>query len=124
MYQPVMKARMEELERRKAEIAERMAQAPADVPDVNPILPTSIASRSGSSPRRSTIRMAGREAAEAIRSLIGDVVLKPGPKRGQVDAELRGELMGILDFTGSGQHQGGSEVRTNAVARPRNQTSL
>jgi hypothetical protein len=35
--------------------------------------------------------------------VIGDVVLKPGPMRGQVEAELRGELMGILDFTGSHQ---------------------
>jgi hypothetical protein len=30
---------------------------------------------------------------------IGEVVLKPRPKRGQVDAELRGELMGTLNFT-------------------------
>ena len=36
MYQPSMKARMDELERQKAEIAARMAGAPADVPDVHP----------------------------------------------------------------------------------------
>ncbi len=33
MYQPSMKARMDDLERQKAEIAARMAQAPADVLD-------------------------------------------------------------------------------------------
>ncbi|MFD2237191.1 hypothetical protein [Aureimonas populi] len=40
----------------------------------------------------------GRQAAEALRSLIGEIVLAPGPKRGEVHAELRGELMGILAF--------------------------
>lgn len=36
MYQPSMKARMEELKRQKAEIAARLAVAPAGVPDVHP----------------------------------------------------------------------------------------
>ena len=36
LYQPSMKARMDELERQKAEIAERLAQVPADIPDVHP----------------------------------------------------------------------------------------
>ena len=36
MYQPSMKARMDELERQKAEITARMAHAPADMPDVHP----------------------------------------------------------------------------------------
>jgi site-specific DNA recombinase len=31
-----MKARMDELERQKAEIAERLVQTPADIPDVHP----------------------------------------------------------------------------------------
>ena len=37
-----------------------------------------------------------RDAAEAIRALIGEVVLTPGEKRGEVHASLRGELMAIL----------------------------
>jgi hypothetical protein len=49
---------------------------------------------------------------------IGEVVLKPGPKRGQVDAELRGELMGTLDFTLGHENQRAGEVRTNVVAHP------
>ena len=97
MYQPVMKARIEKLERRKAEIAERMAQAPADLPDVHPnvanIYRAKVATEVLDDPD------GGAPAAEAIRSLIGDVVLRPGPKRGQVEAELRGELMGILELT-------------------------
>lgn len=98
LYQPSMKARMAELERDKAEIAARMAQAPADVPDVHP----NIASVYRRNVERFTEALndpdGGREAAEALRSLIGEIVLTPGPKRGEVHAELRGELMGILAF--------------------------
>lgn len=36
LYQPVMKARMAELERQKDEITARMAQAPQAIPDVHP----------------------------------------------------------------------------------------
>lgn len=84
------------LERRKAEIVERLAQAPADVPDVHP------------------------NVANIYRIKVATFILKSGPKRGQVEAELRGELMGILDFTGSRQNQRVDEVMTNAVARRRN----
>ncbi|MFT4182747.1 MAG: recombinase family protein [Rhizobium sp.] len=98
LYQPSMKARMAELERDKIEIAARMAQAPADVPDVHP----NIASVYRRNVERFTEALkdpdGGRQAAEALRSLIGEIVLTPGPKRGEVHAELRGELMGILAF--------------------------
>lgn len=98
MYQPTMKARMAELERDKAEILNRLAEAPADVPDVHP----NIASVYRRNVERFTEALndpdGGREAAEALRSLIGEIVLTPGPKRGEVHAELRGELMGILAF--------------------------
>lgn len=89
---------MAELERDKAEIAARMAQAPADVPDVHP----NIASVYRRNVERFTEALndpdGGRQAAEALRSLIGEIVQTPGPKRGEVHAELRGELMGILTF--------------------------
>ncbi|WP_205911891.1 hypothetical protein [Rhodobacter sp. SGA-6-6] len=96
MYQPSMKARMDELERQKADIAARMAEAPADVPDVHPNVAANYS--------RNVVRFAealsdpdgGRQAAEALRSLIGEIIVTPGEKRGEVHAELRGELMGIL----------------------------
>lgn len=44
------------------------------------------------------IRMGGRQAAEVLRSLIGEVTVTPGEKRHEIRAELRGELMGILDI--------------------------
>jgi site-specific DNA recombinase len=120
MYQPVMKARMEELERRKADIAGRMAQAPADLPDVHPNVANIYRAKVATFTEVLDDPDGGATAAEAIRSLIGDVVLRPGPKRGQVEAELRGELMGILDFAESSQDQRIGKVRTNAVAGPRN----
>ena len=98
LYQPSMKARMNELERDKAEIIARMAQAPADVPDVHP----NIANVYRRNVERFTEALndpdGGRQAAEALRSLIGEIVLPPSPKRGEVHAELCSELMGILVF--------------------------
>ena len=38
------------------------------------------------------------EAADAIRELIECVTLTPGPKRGQVNATLRGEFGAILEW--------------------------
>lgn len=39
MYQPSMKARMDDLERQKAELVARLSQAPVNVPDVHPPRP-------------------------------------------------------------------------------------
>lgn len=77
LYQPSMKARMNELERDKAEIFARMAQSPADIPDVHPNI-TDIYRRNV---KRFTEALndpdGGREAVEALRSLIGEIVLTP-----------------------------------------------
>ena len=63
----------------------------------------------------------GRQAAEALRSLIGEVILTPGEKRGEVHAELRGELMGILGIAAIQPAEGRMRVMTAVVAGPRNQ---
>ncbi|MFE3839597.1 recombinase family protein, partial [Pseudogemmobacter sonorensis] len=120
MYQPSMKARMDELERQKAEIAARMAEAPADVPDVHPNVAANYS--------RNVARFAealrdpdgGREAAEALRSLIGEIIVTPGEKRGEVHAELRGELMGILGIAAAQPEQGRTGLMTPVAAGPRN----
>jgi site-specific DNA recombinase len=98
MYQPAMKARMGELDQQKAEIEARLAEAPADLPDVHPNIAEHY--------RAKVIRLAetlaepvsNGEAREDIRSLIGEVVITPGEKRGECHATLRGELMAILDL--------------------------
>lgn len=124
MYQPSMKVRMDDLERQKAEIMEPLAQAPADIPDVHPNIATHY--------RRNVERFTealdnpdgGREAAEAIRSLIGGIVLTPGEKRGEVHISLRGELMGILDLAHANGNQREPRFMTAAVAGPRNHLNL
>lgn len=98
LYQPAMKARMAELGRQKAEIEARLALVPPTVPDVHPGIADTY--------RRRVARLAETlddpetrlEAAAAIRSIVGRIVLTPGEKRGEVLATLHGELMGILDF--------------------------
>jgi site-specific DNA recombinase len=88
MHQPAMKARIEELERRKAEIAERMAQAPTDLPDVHPNIANIYRAKVATFTEVLNDPDGGATAAEATRSLIGDVVLRPGLKRGQVDERI------------------------------------
>jgi site-specific DNA recombinase len=101
LYQPSMKARMEELERQKADLMDRLAGVPADVPD---ILPNVCAVY-----RKKVQRLAAAlndpreqaEAAEAIRALIERITLRPGPNRGEVDATLHGELGTIMRWIGA-----------------------
>ncbi|MGX5804046.1 hypothetical protein ACWGS9_22745, partial [Bradyrhizobium sp. Arg314] len=62
----------------------------------------------------------GRRAAEALRSLIGEIVLTPSDRRGAVHAELRGELFGILEFANPEQNQRIDRIMTKGVAGPRN----
>lgn len=65
----------------------------------------------------------GRQAAEALRSLIGEIVLTPGIKRGEVHAELRGELFGILDFIKAEESSRPAGFMSTANAGPRNQST-
>ena len=123
MYQPSMKARMDELERQRAELITWQMYVPADTPDVHP----NIASIYRKRVERFTDALHndddGRIAAEELRSLIKEIVLMPGEKRGEVHAKLRGELFGILDFVDAEHRQRPGEVRTKVEASPRNQNS-
>ena len=122
MYRPAMKARMTELEQQKVEIEARLAEAPADLPDIHPNIAEHYRAR--------VIRLAetlaepesNGEAREDIRSLVGEVVITPGDKRGENHATLRGELMAILDLAAGRRRSPRPEVITNALASPRNQT--
>ncbi|MFC3061665.1 recombinase family protein [Paenirhodobacter populi] len=121
MYQPSMKARMDELERQKAEIAIRMAEAPADMPDVHPNVAANYSRNVARFAEALNDPDGGRQAAEALRSLIGEVIVTPGEKRGEVHAELRGELMGILGIAAAQPEQGRMPVMFPVAAGPRNQ---
>jgi site-specific DNA recombinase len=120
MYQPAMKARMSELEQQKTEIEKRLEDAPADLPDVHPNIAEHY--------RAKVIRLAETlaepeanvETREDIRSLIGEVVITPGEKRGESHVVLRGELMAILDLAAGRRRTPRPEVITKELAGPRN----
>lgn len=120
MYQPTMKTRMDELEQQKTEILARMADVPADVPDIHP----NIAEIYKAKVVQLSDGLADPElhdqAAEAIRALVREVVLTPGDKRGEVKAILRGELMGILDIAAGRKIRNRTQVITKANAGSRN----
>jgi site-specific DNA recombinase len=107
---------MDDLERQKAEIVARIAVETPPLPDVNP----NIAEIYRHKVQHLSVALAdpktAQESTTAIRSLIGEIVLAPGEKRGEVPATLRGELMSILDFA-AGRH----EKRTNV---PRDITAV
>ncbi|KTD99963.1 resolvase [Sphingopyxis sp. H038] len=114
LYQPAMKARMAELDREKAEITARLAEAPADVPDVHPgiaeIYKRKVAALTDTLADPNT-RL---DASSDIRSLVGKIVLHPGGKRGEVHATLHGSLMGILDFVNDNPQPRATRVITKA----------
>ncbi len=67
------------------------------------------------------------EAADALRSLIDQIVLYPGERRGEVRADLYGELGAILALSqggGSKNHTPEAGVRFSVVAGARNQRCL
>ncbi|RWL81845.1 MAG: hypothetical protein EOR67_29180, partial [Mesorhizobium sp.] len=121
LYQPSMKARMEDLERQKAQITARLAVAPTDLPDQHPNIATLYKKRVEQFTHALADHEDGRQAAEALRSLIGKIVLTPGDKRGEVHAELRGELFGILELAKPEQNEQSDDIMTKGVAGPRNQ---
>jgi DNA invertase Pin-like site-specific DNA recombinase len=122
MYQPAMKARMAELEQQKAGIEARLRDAPPDLPDVNPNIAEVYRRRVAHLADTLADGETGHEAVAALRSLVGDVVLRPGERRGEVQATLRGELLAILDMgsLGSMGRPAAPGFITNAVASPRN----
>jgi DNA-directed RNA polymerase subunit L len=116
MYQPVMKARMAELERQKAEILARRADVAPDVPDIHPGVADAY--------RRKVDRLietlddpdSRMEALADIRSLIGKIVVLPSEKRGEVHATLHGEVINILDFARGVQQPGVTRVTTKVAS--------
>lgn len=122
MYQPSMKARMDDLERQKADITARLSKSLDDIPDIHPNIANLYRLRLERLAEALNDPDDGRQAAESLRPLIGEIVLTPGTKRGEVHAELCGELFGILDLANA--EAGGpqtSPFMPVVEASPRNQ---
>ncbi|WP_205938831.1 hypothetical protein [Rhizobium leguminosarum] len=62
------------------------------------------------------------QAAEVLRPLIEKIVLTPGPKRGQIDAVLYGELGTILNWVE--QQAVGNATKRHSRRRPHGSVSL
>jgi site-specific DNA recombinase len=92
MFQRAMIAAMDSLEARKAELSAQLAEAPADTPDM--LLNAShLYANKISHLTEALNRPEDRaEAAQTLRGLIERIVVRPGAKRGQIDATLHGEL--------------------------------
>jgi site-specific DNA recombinase len=116
-----MRDRLLALEARKADL-ERMAE-PERMPRLQPKLAEAYrqqVERLEESLNDPAIRP---EAADALRSLIDRIVLYPGERRGEVQADLHGELGAILAFSqggGSKNRTPEAGVRFSVVAGTRN----
>ena len=99
MYQSSMKDAMNGLEARKAELTALLASTPEDVPDILPNAAPIYAKKVARLTEALNRPDDRTEAAEALRGLIEKIVLRPGPKRGEIEATLFGELRTILEWT-------------------------
>ena len=92
---PSLLQRLTELESRKAEIQASLSATLPELPTPHPNAAKIYAARVAKLADVLADPEAARDAAEIIRSLVDKVVLTPGEKRGQINAELHGELAAI-----------------------------
>ena len=98
-YTRTLMDRLRDLEGKQDELTECLSRAPTDIPDIHPNV-AGIYRRKVERLSEALQRPQERdEAAEAIRGLIERITLTPGPKRGQIDATLQGDLGTILEWT-------------------------
>ncbi len=100
-YSETLMDRLLELEAREKVLKECMSEGPVDVPDIHPNIAELYARKVGRLTEALDRPEDRDEAAAAIRSLIEQVTLIPGKKRGEVGATLHGELGAILDCVGT-----------------------
>ncbi|WP_407158478.1 hypothetical protein [Bradyrhizobium sp. STM 3557] len=90
MFQQSMIAAMDALEARKAELSALLAEAPADTRGILPSASQLYAKKVAHLTEALNRPEDRAEADQAIRVLIERIVLRPGAKRGQIDATLHG----------------------------------
>ncbi|MBF2717714.1 recombinase family protein [Agrobacterium vitis] len=98
MFQPSMKAEMDALEARKADLTTLLTDVPEDIPDLLPSASAIYAKKVAKLTEALNEPEERTQAAEALRMLIEKIVLTPGPNRGEIDALLYGELGTILNW--------------------------
>ena len=119
-YTRTMTDHLRRLEAEQDVLTERLASVPADVPYVHPNVAEIY--------RRKVERLAEAlrspeerdEAAAAIRDIVERITLTPGPRRGQIDATLHGDLGTILDWVADVREK----VAENRAKKHQTDTSL
>lgn len=119
--------RLLSLEARQDELTARLAEAPADIPDLHPHF-TGIYRQKVERITEALQRPEERdEAAAAIRDIIERITLSPGPGRGVIDATLHGDFRTILEWTHRQKNKTdtpGLGVSVSVVAEARNHRNL
>ncbi|MGK9171592.1 recombinase family protein [Inquilinus limosus] len=101
-FSQMLMDRLREIEAKQEQIRRRLAEAEEPPPDVHPNIAELF--------RRKVERLAEalnhpenrREAADALRTVIAGITLRPGPERGELHATLHGDLGTILGWLGRG----------------------
>jgi len=96
LYQPTMKARMEDLERQRAQLQAGLVEIAVPTLAIRPDMADTYRRRVEELVIEFTDPASTMRAYGIIRAMITEVVIRPGARRGKVDALLRGELTGIL----------------------------
>jgi site-specific DNA recombinase len=116
MFQRTMIAAMDALEARKAELSALLAEASTDTPDILPSVAQLYAKKVAHLTEALNRPEDRAEAAQALRGLIERIVVRPGAKRGQIDATLHGELGTILSWTAGRGNDTGAQTKTPAAS--------
>ena len=102
MFQPSMKAEMDGLEHRKAELTAALASSDEPPPVLHPSMAVVYRERVAALHEALQQDETRAQAAEVIRSLVSEIVLTP--EDGALQIDVRGDLAGILTIAASG-HQ-------------------
>ena len=100
---PALLDRLDELERQKTELKERLKEQPSELPALHPGIADIYRDKVANLMDALNQPKASQVAGEAIRSLIDKVILTPGEQRGEMQITLHGELDAILHFMIEGQ---------------------
>ncbi|WP_421710377.1 recombinase family protein [Algihabitans sp.] len=97
-YSRALMARLQTLEAEQADLKRRLERATEELPDTLPTM-AGLYRRKVEHLAEALQHPEERAAAtQAIRDIVGRITLTPGPKRGEIDATLHGDLGTILDW--------------------------
>ncbi|HMU01628.1 MAG TPA: hypothetical protein PKA33_20050, partial [Amaricoccus sp.] len=119
LYQPAIKARMQELEQRRQTLEAELAASSQPEPRLHPDL-AEVYRRKVEVLNEALLASNGEEVHETIRALIEAIVLVPAG--GKLGIEVRGDLAGILALGGQSKSRvdAGMLVQMKLVAGARN----